>query len=241
MNRLLDQLPALQAALSLPVGTGQIVAASPSDLDALIRAIKRKAIFAEMHMALLVGIDWDRVDGIGRCASGSEERVRLSVRLSEASLVIEHPGAVIDHVYLAFDGLTSALVNMTDTLGRVVNLAYNLGICPKRASLLAVRDKCTATSSLGNVLNSPQNMEWLKRMRDLRGRCQHADVEEVLASGSGPYSRRGQPYIDQAYSWSNPARHTPIVSYSQEAVKAAEDCLVAVIAGIVVAPGNPNS
>lgn len=107
-------------------------------------------------MALLTGINWEQIDDIGRRPSGGTDPARLRIPLSEASLIIEHPGAVIDHVYLAFDGLTAALVNMTDTLGRLVNLAYNLGIDPKRASLLAVRDRCTPTSSLGLILNDVQ-------------------------------------------------------------------------------------
>ena len=216
------------------------LAASSSDVDALIRAMKRKVTFAEMHMALLAGIEWEHVDGSGRRGLGALEPDRLSVPLSEGILVIEHPGAVIDHVYLAFDGLTAALVNMTDTLGRLVNLAYSLGIEPKRASLLAVRDRSTATSSLGVILNDPQYTEWLKKVRDLRGRCQHADVEEILTSGSGPYSRRGQPYIEQAYSWSNPARQTPIVSYAQDALRAAEDCMVAAVNAILTFPQSPT-
>lgn len=239
MNRLLAQLPALQAALSLPRTGASVLAVSSSDVDALIRAIKRKVMFAETHMALLAGIEWERVDGIGRRTSGGVEPDRLSVRLSEASLLIEHPGAVIDHVYLAFDGLTAALVNMTDTLGRLLNLAYGLGIDPRRASLVAVRDRCTATSSLGVILNDPQYTKWLERVRDLRGRCQHADVEDILTSGTGPYSRRGQPYIDQAYSWSDPAQQTPIVSYAQDAVRAAEHCIVSAVTAILSSPQSP--
>ena len=88
---------------------------------------------------------------------------------------------MIDHVYLAFDGLTAALVNMTDTLGRLVNLTYSLRINPRRASLLAVRDQCIATSSLGVVLHDVQYTDWLYKVRDLRGRCQHADVEETTS------------------------------------------------------------
>lgn len=239
MNFLVSQLDALQAALSLPQGAEQALAASPHDVDALIRAIKRKALFAGMHLALLEGIQWDRVDGIGRRATGAVEPDCLSVRLSEASLVIEHPGAVIDHVYLAFDGLTAALVNMTDTLGRLVNLSYKLGIDPKRASLLALRDRCTATSSLGVILNDPRYTDWLKRVRDLRGRCQHADVEDILNSGAGPYSHRGQPYVDQSYSWDNPAQPSMVIDYAQRAMKAAEDCMVATIDAILKSPHGP--
>ncbi len=182
MSRLAAQLAALQAALVPSTVGGPVPPAVANDVNALIRAIKRKALFAEMHMALLTGIDWAQIDDIGRRPGGGMEPARLKIPLSEASLIIEHPGAVIDHVYLAFDGLTAALVNMTDTLGRLVNLAYSLGIDPKRASILAVRDRCSPTSSLGLVLNDVQHTDWLLKVRDLRGRCQHADVDEILTS-----------------------------------------------------------
>lgn len=148
MNRLTAQLPALQAAMCPTTVGGPVPPPVANEVNALIRAISRKARFAEMHMALLTGIDWDRIDDIGRRTGGAADRAHLKVPLSEASLIIEHPGAVIDHVYLAFDGLTAALVNMTDTLGRLANLAYSLGIDPRRASLLAVRDQCIPASSL---------------------------------------------------------------------------------------------
>ena len=239
MNRLLAQLPALQAALSLPQTGGQTLAIGPADVNALIRAIERKVAFARMHMALLEGVQWERVDGIGRRAAGAVEPDCLLVRLSEASLMIEHPGAVIDYVYLAFDGLTAALVNMTDTLARLVNLAYSMGIDPKRASLLAIRAQCTSTSSLGAILNDPQCTDWLKKVRDMRGRCQHADVEDVLTSSAEPYARRSQPYVDRAYCWWTPVQATLIVSYAQQATQAAESCMVAATTAILAAPENP--
>src|SRR6266508_4655757 len=119
--------------------------------------------------------------------------------LSEAYLILEHPSAVIDHAYLAFDGLTAALANMTDTLGRAINLAYGLNIPPRQASLIAIRGQCNPASVLGVVLNDPLYTEWLPKIRDLRGRCQHADIEEVLTTRAGALSRRGEPYVDQAY------------------------------------------
>ena len=100
MNRLPAQLAALQAALVPPSGSGPVPAALHSDIDALIRAIRRKRRFVEMHMALLIGIDWNQIDELGRRSSGVTDPTRLRIPLSEASLIIEHPGAVIDHVFV---------------------------------------------------------------------------------------------------------------------------------------------
>ena len=239
MNRLITQLPALHTAMVPPSGGGPVPAAAVAEVTALIRAISRKARFSEMHMALITGIDWERIDDIGRRSRGAAVPTHLKVPLSDASLVIEHPGAVIDHVYLAFDGLTAALVNMTDTLGRLINVAYSLGLDPRRASLLSVRDACTPTSSLGVILHDVQHTDWLRKVRELRGRCQHADVEEILTTRAGALSRRGEPYVDQAYSWRSPAQSTSIVVYAQEAMQAADCCLEAALLGILANPASP--
>ena len=239
MNRVIARLPALQTAIIPPTGGGPVPLSAVAAVDALIRAIKRKAKFSDMHMALLSGIDWERYDDLGRRPTGNAEPVRLKVPLSEASITIEHPGAVIDHVYLAFDGLNAALVNMTDTFGRLVNAAYLLDIDPRKASLFAVRDHCSASSSLGTVLRDVRHTEWLQKVRELRGRCQHADIEEILTLRPGAFSRRGEPHVDPAYSWRTPAQQLSIVAYAQDAVQAADLCLDAAIGGILASPGSP--
>ena len=239
MNRVTARLPALRTAIIPPTGGGLVPMTVVGDVGALIRAIARKAKFADMHMALLSGIDWERYDDLGRRPAGNADPVRLKVPLSEASIMIEHPGAAIDHVYLAFDGLIAALVNMTDTFGRLVNAAYLLGIDPRQASLFAVRDRCSASSSLGTVLRDLRHTEWLLKVRQLRGRCQHADIEEVLTLRPGAFSRRGEPHVDPAYSWRTPAQRMSIVAYARDAVQAADLCLDATIEGILVSPGSP--
>ena len=81
-----------------------------------------------MHVALLSGIDWERYNDLGRCPSGNAEPFTLKVPLSEAFITIGHPGAAIDHIYLTFDGLIAALVNMTDTFGRLVSARPETGV-----------------------------------------------------------------------------------------------------------------
>ena len=240
MNRIRPQLKALQAVLLPTTPGGPIPLTLAGDVDALIRAIGRKAGFAEMHMALLAGVQWERIDEIGRRRAGMADPARLNIPLSEASLIIEHPGAVVDHVYLAFDGVIAALVNMTDTLGRLLNLAYGLGINQRRASLIAVRDRCSATSSLGVVLFDHQYTAWLLKVRDLRGRCQHADVEDILVNSAAPLGRRQQPNVDQAYCWKSPAQATPLVVYAQEALEATVACVDASIRAVLANPSSPT-
>jgi hypothetical protein len=240
VNRLRGQLPALQAALSVPIPPAPAPVANPADVDPFIRAIARKATFADMHLTLLTAIDWDQVDRIGRRVGGGTAPANLVIQLADASLTIDHPGALIDHVYVAFDGITAAVVNMSDTLGRLINHVYSLGIPDRQASLFAVRDQCAPASPLGQVLTNAAHTEWLKKVRDLRGRCQHADVEEVLTSNAGPYARRGQPAIDQNYCWSVPPVQMPIATFVREAVDAADNALTAVVGAILAAPQNPT-
>ena len=239
MNRLNVRLPVLRRALVPSAGRGPVPMAAISDVVALIDAIARKAKFADMHMALLSGIDWERYDDLGRCPAGYAEPVVLKVPLSEASITFEHPGAAIDHIYLAFDGLVAALVNMTDTFGRLVNLAYALNIDPKKASLFAVRDQCSASSSLGRVLGDDNHTKWLRKVRKLRGRCQHEDIDEILSLRPGAFSRRGEPQVAPDYSWQTPAQQMSIVAYAQDAVQAADLCLDAAIESILADSGSP--
>ena len=112
-----------------------------------------------------------------------------------------------------------------------------LGIDPRKASLFAVRDRCSASSSLGTVLRDESHTEWLRKVRDLRGRCQHADIEEILSLRPGAFSHRGEPHVDPAYSWRPPAQQMSIVAYAQDAVQAADLCLDA---AIEEHPGEPR-
>jgi hypothetical protein len=232
-------LKGFEAAILAPSGTKPLTPDLSREVVAFIQGIERKMRFVELHMAVLDGIEWDRVESIGRQASGTNQRNHLTIRLADAALMIEHTEAVIDHVYAAFDGLMAAVVNMTDTMGRLINSRYAIGIHPRRASLLSLKNYCSAASPLFAVVNDPVHNDWLGKIRDLRGRCQHADVEHVLVTAEGPYSRRGQPLIPDSYCWRSPPIAMPIVDYSQQAAQAAEDTLLAVISAVIAAPSNP--
>lgn len=240
MNLLADGLQTLQQLLCQPNGPCPGATTNQREIHSLLRAIDRKRRMAEIHLCVLRGIDWDRIDGLGRRMTNPTTPDSLCVTLPEARLHLEHPMAAIDHVYLAFDGLIASLVNMTDTLARLLRLTYSLGLDEKRTTLLSVREICTSDSSLGIMLSDPQYTAWLKKVRDLRGRCQHRDIEEILISQSAPYGRRGQPVVDQSYSWRTPPQQTPIVFYASEAAEAARVCILAVIDAVYVCPSNPT-
>ena len=240
MDRLIQELHVMQRVLSGPLPGGHALAVTAEDVGSFVRSLRRKIGFLQMHMAFLSGIEWERADSLGRRTSGSADRNKMSVRLSdESSLVIEHPDALKDHVYMALDGITASVVNLTDTFARLMNVAYSLGINPRQSGLGAVRDKCSPTSTLGVVLWNAHYTDWLQKLRDIRGRCQHADIAAVLIEATGSYSEHKQPHIDSAYDWQSPPMARLVVQYASDAMQKSEECLLAAIGGVLSTPHCP--
>lgn len=191
MTRLKARLPALHAAMVSTAVGGPVHPDVADEVGALIRAISRKARFAQMHWEVLSGIDWEKCDDLGRRPDATSEPLRLRVELSEAFLMVEHSTAVIDHAYLAFDGLTAALVNMTDTLGRALKLAYSLNLPQRQSSLFAIRTQCNPASPLGSVLHDPRYTEWLSKVRELRDDASTPMWRRYLLVARGRYPAEG--------------------------------------------------
>lgn len=238
MRSLRAELPSLKNCL-IQVLAGRGGAIPPEVVHNYVYGIDRKCKFAAVHIQILSGVDWERVDGLGRghCKTTSPELLRVD--LDDATLELHHPQAVADHVYLAIDGLTAAVVNMTDTFARLINVVYGLKISERGASLFAVRDKCAPNSPLGSVLHDGQHCTWLKCVRELRGRCQHADVEEALLNPSGCFARRHEPHVPSVYCWQNPIADMPVTEYAKAAANAAETTLITAIRAVVAHSGNP--
>ncbi len=238
MNRVIVELPSLSSVLLPVVAAANRRGVEPGWVLACVNAINRKCLFASHHMRILNGIDWSRAGSIGRLG-GAGETERMIIQLQESSLHLTHPGAVVDQVYMALDGLTAASVNAIDSLARLVNQAYGMGIRERQASILAVRDRSRAGSPLGIVLHDATLMGWLKGVRDLRGECQHADVEGVLIRPAGRFASGGEPQIPADYAWGSPPVATPVVKYATDVLAAAEATLIACIRAVIAAPTDP--
>lgn len=239
MDKLLAQLEGLNSTItSIVVQNGSAV--SPSEVDAYIRAIQRKVKFTSVHLKILEGAIWKDAENLGRSLSGGTKPLSLEVNLNDAILSISHVGALTDHTYIAFDGLIAAVSNMTDTFSRLINRVYSLKINQYQTNLLNVGKKCGSTSPLGQILQDSQHTTWLKMIRDLRGRCQHADVEDVLVVQAGPLSCRTEPLISKDYSWANPQVDSPLVQYAKDALGATELTLSAAVLAVLSAPQNPT-
>jgi hypothetical protein len=156
----------------------------------------------------------------------------LTIDLPHTTLTFRNPTAAKDQIYIAFDGLVAGVVNVTDTLGRLVNACYQLNIEERQASLFAVRDKARG-SPLGLLLNEISRTAWLLKLRVLRGRCQHADLEDVLVSQCIAFGRSSEPCIPAKYDWSESPVDKPITEYAAASIERAEtlmcDCIAAII------------
>src|SRR5688572_9177857 len=119
--RLRSQLAGFQAALLAP-GTGPPLGSGVvTDVSAFIRAIERTIRFVELHSAVICGVQRDQVESTGRRPLGGTRPNHLTINLADASRTSAHADAVVHHVYAAFDRLTAAVVNMTETMGRLIN------------------------------------------------------------------------------------------------------------------------
>jgi len=160
--------------------------------------------------------------------------------MQDAHLEIRHPSAVVDHVYLAADGVIAAVGNKTDTFARLINVVYRLGLNERKANLFQVCESCVPTSALGTVLKDKVHRTWLERVRDLRGRCQHADVEHILMTPAGNLGRRTEPHVPAAYCWHQYAVDMPVAAYAKASLDAAEATLFAASRAIVICTLDPT-
>lgn len=200
------------------------------------RAIGRKGEFACVHLAMLKNLEWDKVEHVGRIPRGTTDRNTLDVKLSEdATLRFGHSSAVIDHVFLAFDGLIAALANMTDTFARLLVGVYWPRVEQRGINIFAVKAQCDPTGSLGQILHDQSVTFWLERIRDLRGECQHAAIEQVLTNVAA-LGQVAEPLVPLRYSWKNPQADTPAVQYAVEAATEAERVLSGCMAAVAANP-----
>ncbi len=234
MKSVLHQFDALSQALqqvasTLPAGKRT---RAEELVEPFVRAAKRKWQNVLLHQAMISGVNWGELDDIGRTSPLSGQTNTLKIELPDANLVVSHRSAVVDHVYVAFDGFVAGMVNITDTLGRLLNVCFDLNIPERKVTLIAIRNKVEA-SPLGQVLADPRRMNWLKHVRELRGRCQHADLEDVLIHNCAAFGRSAEPCVPVDYMWLNRANDTPLTKYATDAVRCAEtlvsDCIAMIV------------
>ncbi len=234
MKSVLEQLDALNQALRQVASTLPPTERTLAEkaLVPFMRASRRKCLIVLQHEAVISGVDWSELDDLGRTSPLTGHTNTLKIELLDASLVVRHGSAAVDQVYIAFDGFVTGIVNVTDTLGRLLNLCFHLQILEKQATLFAIRDKVKG-SPLGHILADPTRVDWLKRVRELRGQCQHAELEDVLFRPSGVLGRCEEPCVRSTFALSNPPRDTKVTEYAAAVTDKAETLLCDCIAVIV--------
>lgn len=207
-------------------------------IDPYVQSMHHRCGFAEVHGCVVLGIPWPEVNECGRRPSPSSQPNTVSIALREAQLILEHPSAVCDHAYMAFDGLVGAVANITDTLGRTLNACYGLGIPARQANLFKVRAGCTAGSALHRLLDDSARTEWLTKTRELRGRCQHADVVQVLQRRDSALGASVEPLVPAEYDWRAPPQDRELSDYSRELLSVGERFIVDCVEVIINDPLN---
>ena len=92
----------------------------------LIRAAKRKCSNVLLHRAVIAGVDWNNLDDLGRISLVTGRTNELTIKFRDTSLTISHRGAVVDQVYVAFDGFIAGIANIMDTVRRLINIFLTL-------------------------------------------------------------------------------------------------------------------
>lgn len=101
---------------------------------------------------------------------------------------------------MAFSGVISACVNVADTLGRFINVAYDLRLDKHQASLRRILGKLSSESELLPVLRENPGLDWMKNLRKLRGECQHGAIIGTLWTVSGANT---EPIVDRQFCEGN--------------------------------------
>ncbi len=132
------------------------------------------------HCRFLGNVEFSELHSIGnldeedeglKITCGHSEGVIIEIRNLDAGKLV---------VFNALDGMVAASVNIVDTLGRMLNEVYELGIQEREANLPVVYDKLPTGAPLKLVLGDPAGVEWMKPLRRMRGECQHSVIASVV-------------------------------------------------------------
>jgi len=169
---------------------------SITDLLVLERSIRAKLHMAEHNATLLSSASLEQLDGVEDPLSDRPRPVTL-ISDDDWEITIRSPMAAALIRYMAFSGAVSACVNASDTMGRYLRVAYEIDDLPMRAaSLKAVCSRLLAPSALHTVLSASPGLEWMEKLRDLRGECQHGK----LAGSHYRYAERSsEPLVPSLY------------------------------------------
>lgn len=200
------------------------------DARNLIYSIQRKCRFAAHHLDVLSNIDWQRVSLIGTVNRATNRSETMTITVNKfISIETKDREATLNLAMIAFDGVVASCVNIADTVGRLVNVAYDLGIDRRYATMPTVLDKIDPQCKLATAIKSYADYDELLDMRRLRGECQHADIVNVLRTPETPWDGPDvEPCVPPGFAQSRSQQDRQVSRYSAFAVSNAERFLVTV-------------
>lgn len=195
MNSTLRSITGMGDRLTRWISQRDVDAGLVREVRSYVQSIRWKIRFLDHHSALLCAVQWDKV---GRLGSVCIPEDMVDLRVKDGLLMrLGTSETVTMIIWTSFDGAVAACVNACDTLGRLINRVYGLGIDEHRANLPGVANKLNAKCPLGVPMYQEPGLQWMKPLRSLRGRCQHADLSEVLLQGYG--SSALEPLVHRDY------------------------------------------
>jgi hypothetical protein len=176
-------------------GTGPNSNREADRLSSFAESIRWKLRFLQHHCGFISNVRWTDVCRLGTPGFADPVRVVCGEDTDDGCVVLEF--RTLDSGRMAvlscFDGIVGACVNSVDTLARILNLAYGLGLEERRANLPMVAQKVDEGCAVGSVLTSDPGVDWMAPVRLLRGECQHANIAVVIRE---PDSGFGVPARD---------------------------------------------
>lgn len=208
------------------------------DVRNLIYSIQRKCRFATHHLDVLSNIEWLRMSQIGAVNRATNQTETMTITVNEfISIETKDREATLNLAMIAFDGVVASCVNIADTVGRLVNMAYHLGIEPRYATMPNVLSEIDPQCNLATALNGYADYDQLLEMRSLRGECQHADIVNVLRTPERPLDGPDvEPCVLPRFAHSGSQQDRTVSRYSAFAVSNAERFLVTVSQVITTDP-----
>lgn len=214
MNNTLSAIWDMERALRIwKQGQPHVQSKSFDEIHKYIQSIEWKLRFLDHYCRLLSGVNWADLGRLG----GPDMPPSLSINCDDSDDLIikvasQETGRLL--ILSAFDGAVAASVNASDTLGRLLNLCYDLGLPDMKANLPIVSKRIQEGSPVGIVLNEEPGIRWMEPLRKLRGECQHRDISAVVMQAYG--GLRQEPVVVRDWCPGSDAE-IPVSKYTSSA------------------------
>ena len=146
------------------------------ELERYERSVRVKLLMAEHYSAMLSNASSDRISQLEDTLSDNRDPVAI-ISDDDWEITIKSPRAGTLLRYMAFSAAVCSCVNATDTLARFIYRAFDMerqtDLPLHQVSLSAIDAVLHGQAPLRSVLREPPGLRWMKRLKDLRGECQH--------------------------------------------------------------------